>query len=91
MHVKWLLYLDNNMSKRIHAFPVDEEQYGDWALCGRGAGSPKKESAGRYCEKCLQVLNKGHDLEGNRRKEKGYFDQKQEALKRERVLGSKRE
>ncbi len=70
MKIFWKLYLDNSMSKRLHAFPVDEEQYGDWSLCGRGAGSPKAEGVGRYCGKCLQVLNKGHDLESYRRREK---------------------
>ncbi len=91
MNVKWILYLDNTVSKRLHAFPEDEQQYGDWSLCGRGAGSPKKEGAGRYCVKCQQILNKHHDLEGNRRREKGYFDQKQEALRSEGMLRDKRE
>jgi len=56
LNVKWLLYLDNTISKRLHAFPVDESQYRDWALCGRGSGASKAEGEQPLCDKCKWIL-----------------------------------
>lgn len=58
MDVKWLLYLDNILSTRLHASPTNEKKYGDWSLCGRGSDSRKVKGDAPKCGKCLQMLSK---------------------------------
>jgi hypothetical protein len=58
MKIKWLLNLDSVLSNRLHAFPTNETEYGDWSLCGRGSGSKKVEGVAPKCAKCLEILER---------------------------------
>lgn len=78
MDVQWLLYLDNILSKRLHAFPTNEKKHGDWSLCGRGSGSRKEKGEAPKCGKCLEMLSKFPMpvLEEKRAEDKRYRDRK---------------
>jgi hypothetical protein len=81
MKIRWLLNLDSTLSNRLHAFPADEKEYGDWSLCGRGGGSKKVEGVAPKCAKCLEMLLKipMPTLEKNRAKDKSCKNEKQGA------------
>ena len=61
MKIKWLTYAN---SSKGHAFPVDEAQYGDWSLCGRGSGLNKSRgNDAPRCGKCQEILEKFSERE----------------------------
>jgi hypothetical protein len=78
MKIKWLLNLDSMFSNRLHAFPADEKEYGDWSLCGRGSGSKKVEGVAPKCAKCFEMLSKVpmSTIEKNRAKDRRYNNNK---------------
>ena len=83
MDIEWLLYLDNIVSTRLHAFPTNEKKHGDWSLCGRGAGSKKVKGGAPKCGKCLEMLSKFPMpmLEEKREKDKKDKDYRKKVLK----------
>jgi len=65
MKIRWLTYAN---SKKRHAFPADEQKYGDWSLCGRGSGSSKTEDDQPLCGKCLDILERSSEIELKRKR-----------------------